>query len=290
MKRIFFILFFVLSLFNSVLAFNWKVLHEKADNLALAQALKNVELKPESIDELYVLGLVYLNLYKDKEAKQIFDKVSLIDSNSTEAIWAQAELLRRRHELDKSEEILNRVIKINPDFAPAYISMAYIKYIKMDFEASVKLALKVMEQGRDKVDITNYVRAYCLYAGGKGMIAHYGGPLSKIINGTVVLSTLKKAQELQPNSAAVMLGLGSFYLLAPALAGGDIQKAQEYLEEAVSVDPLMADAYVRLAQAYQIQGDNNKYNLYLDKALSIDPLNEVALDIKNNNCKFICVK
>jgi Tfp pilus assembly protein PilF len=127
-----------------------------------------------------------------------------------------------------------------------------------------------------------------MVSGAKGMIAHYGGPLSKLINGTAVLPNLKKAQVLQPNSAAVMFGLGSFYLLAPPLAGGNLGKAEEYLKKAITIDPFFADAYVRLGQFYKIKGDNQKYSFYLNKALEIDPQNELANDIYSGKCKFIC--
>ncbi len=121
------------------------------------------------------------------------------------------------------------------------------------------------------------------------MIAHYGGPLSKIINGTAVLPSLKAAEKLQPESAGVKFGLGSFYLLAPTLAGGDLERAEAYLKKAIEIDPLFVDAYVRLGQLYKIKGDSVRYNEYLNKALKIDSQNELALDIKNGKCKFICL-
>ncbi len=152
----------------------------------------------------------------------------------------------------------------------------------------MRLTLKVIQQGRDKVDLSNYARAYSVYAGAKGMIAHYGGPVSKAINGLAVKSNLDKAAKLQPDAAGVLFGLGSYYLLAPALAGGDKTKAEIYFKKAIAADPLFADVYVRLAQLYKIKGDKEKYNLYLAKALEIDPGNELAIDTKSRSCKFIC--
>jgi Tfp pilus assembly protein PilF len=93
---------------------------------------------------------------------------------------------------------------------------------------------------------------------------------------------------LRPNAAEVLLGLGSFYLLAPPIVGGDRNKAEDYLKRALLADPFLADTYVRLAQLYKIQGDNVKYELYLNEALKIDPQSELALDIKNKQCKFVC--
>ncbi len=266
----------------------WKKLHEEADKESLPEALAAAQAKPGSVDDLYVLGLVYLNLHKDKEAEVAFNKVLALAPATAEAEWGLAEVLRRKHNYAESEKILNKIIKSDPGFSPTYITLAYIRYIQMNFNEAVRLANKVLEQGQGKVDLSNYVRAYLLRGGTKGMIAHYGKALSKIINGTAVLHNLKRAQELQPESAGVKFGLGSFYLLAPSLAGGDLGEAQKYLEEAVKIDPLFADAYVRLAQLYKIKGDTPKYNVYINKALEIDPKNELALDVSSGKCRFVC--
>jgi tetratricopeptide (TPR) repeat protein len=197
--------------------------------------------------------------------------------------------LRRQHKISEAQNLLNEVLKKQPEFYPAAISLAYAKYIQMDFEGSVRLAKRVIEAGRENSDLSNYVRAYCIYAGAKGMIAHYGGPLSKLINGTAAKPNLDKAEKLQPDSPGVLFGLGSFYLLAPKLVGGDKVKSEEYIKKAIKADPNFADAYVRLAQIYKIKGDIVAFHKYLDKALEIDPGNDLALDFKSGACKYICV-
>jgi tetratricopeptide (TPR) repeat protein len=146
----------------------------------------------------------------------------------------------------------------------------------------------VIQQGEDKVDLSNYARAYAMYAGAKGMLAHYGGIFSKAIDGLAVKTNLDKAQKLKPDSPAVLFGLGSYYLLAPVVAGGNKAKAEEYLNKTVETDPLFADVYVRLAQLARIKGDKKKYDYYLNKALETDPGNELALDTLSGRCKFIC--
>jgi len=233
--------------------------------------------------------LAYFAKHKDSEAAEVFNKIILLDPKTNEARWGIAEALRREHKIEKSEKILNEIIKADPDFSPAYITLAYVKYTQMDFEQSVRLALKVIRQGRENVDLSNYTRAYLLLAGAKGMIASQGGLLSKAINGTAVLPNLKKAEALQPDSQMVMFGLGSFYFLAPAIAGGNINKARDYLEKAIKVDPLFADAYVRLAQVYKVLGDNEKYGKNLRIARQIDPENALLKDFEKGQCKFNCV-
>lgn len=273
---------------NLSYALDWKKLHEKADSMHLSNALADVRARPHSIDDLYILGLIYLNLHKDKDAAEAFHKVLTLDPKVMEAKWGMAEVLRRQHEPEKSEELLKEVLRAVPDFPEPYITLAYIRYNQMNFNEAVKLAIKVLGQGENNVDRSNHVQAHLIYGGTKGMIAYYGGPLSKVINGTAILPSLKAAEKLQPDSPLVKYGLGNFYLLAPPLVGGDMEKAGEYLNKAIEIDPHFADAYVRLGQFYKIKGDNEKYNDCLDKALEIDPQNELALDIKSGKCKFIC--
>jgi len=285
------ILFTALILFiccEWAFALEWKDLHERSDKLTLASALENVSKNPISTDDLYVLGLVCLNLHQDRQAQESFAKIISLDANYYPAQWGLAEVLRREHNLEVSKRMLNQIISVRQDFSPAYISLAYLKYREMDFNQAVNLVNKVIERGQGKTDLTNYVRAILIYGGSKGMLAHYGGPLAKIISGTAVFPNLKKAEKLKPNDPAVFFGLGSFYLIAPTFAGGDKDKAGDYLEKAIKLDPLFADAYVRLGQFYKIKGNEKKYADCLKQALKIDPQNDLALDVKNGKCKFIC--
>lgn len=290
MKKISFAcLVFCLFILHDCFALDWKKLHEKADNQSLTQSLMASQKGPGSLEDSYVLGLAYLNQHRDKEAEAGFGKILERDPGAIEAQWGMAEALRRQHQLERAEELLGEIIRGHPGFYPAYISMAYLKYTRLDFKESARLALRVIKAGRGKVDLSNYTRAYCLYAGAKGMIAHYGGPLSKLINGAAVKSKLDRAEELQPNSAGVLFGLGSFYLLAPRIAGGDPLKSEAYLRRAIRIDPFFADAYVRLAQLYKIKGEDAFFEKYLRKALELDPGNELAFDIRSGRCRFICV-
>lgn len=275
---------------NPSYALDWKSLHEEADKKSIEEVVKIQKAYPDSMENLYVLGLFYLNKHMDKKAEMVFNEMLVKEAGSIEARWGLAEVLRRAHKLEKSENILKEIISNQPSFSPAYISLAYIKYTKMKFDDSVAYAYKVIKQGKENVDLTNYVRAYLIAAGAKGMIAYYGGPFSKIINGSGIFSKLKKAQKLSPGYAGVLFGMGSFYLLAPVFTGGDIKKAEDYLQKAIAADPSFADAYVRLSQVYQRKGDSQEAQIYLKKALQIDPGNELAVDIMNGSCKFICVQ
>lgn len=276
-----FILICLLSLQTSIgYALEWQKLHEKADRETLRDALTSVVKDPHSLQDLYTLGIVYLNEYKIDDAEQVFRDMLRLDPGSIEAKWGLADVLRRRHKLDQGQAILEEVIRLNPEFSPAYISLGYMLFDKKDYERSIRLALKVIRQGRDNVDLTDYTRAYLIIGGAKGMLADTGGPLSKLVNGTQILPMFRKAEALQPKSAGVLFALGSFYLSAPGFIGGDKNKAFVYLEKAITVDPQFVDAYARLAKAWFDRGDQDKYRMYLRKALQMDPQNELALTVE----------
>ena len=268
-------------------ALDWRRLHEQADNTTYGQA-KAAFVRRGNAEIVYVYALTCLNAYKDDEAQDIFTRLSAQEPNESAYRWGLAEVERRKHQYARCEGLLQEVLREDPQFAPAYISLAYLRYVQLDFAGSVRLAQKVLTLGSGAVDKSNYVRAYLLAGGGKGMLAHYGGPIAKLISGTQVLPNLKKAEALQPGSAGVLYGLGSYYLLAPALVGGDREKARLYLERATAVDPLFADAYVRLAQLYGMKGDRGRYDRYMAESLGIDPENDLARDIISKRCKFIC--
>ncbi len=283
------LLFMLCFSFSSLCyALDWRRLHNEADKMSVDTAKETVLSNPDLIDNFYSLALVYLNQHKDKEAGEIFDRILVVDPDVFEAEWGRAEVLRRMHRMKESQDILKRLIKEHPAFAPALITLAYIRYIEMNFEETVRLGKRVIKLGRDHVDDPNYALAYMIVGGAKGMLAHYGGPISKPVNGLAVGGYLKAGEKIQPNKAAVLFGLGNYFLLAPSIAGRDIDKAEKYFKKAIDAEPLFSDVYVRLAQVYQVRGDRAGYDRYIDQALLIDPGNEIALDIKSGACKFVC--
>lgn len=267
----------------------WKKLHERAEAAIDPQAiLQRVQDHAATDDDLYIAGLTAMKMYRNDEAEDIFRQILKRNPVMIEAQWGIAECLRRKRQYDRSIGLLEDLITKNPQFAPAYISLAYIRYIQTDFAETARLAFHVLRLGKEEADIATIVQAYSLYAGTKGMLAHFGGPISKIMHGRAVLGYLKKAESLQPSALPVLFGMGSYYLLVPKAFGRDLDQAERYLLAARDADPHFTDTYVRLAQVYKLKGDSRLYRDTLEKALTLDPEHEIALDVKNGRCKFIC--
>ncbi len=290
LKNLFLFIFILLFGINSSFGFDWLNLHQKETESKLNKGKESVAKDLNSIEDLYLRALAYLDKYQPGRAKELFKKILKIEPSNLPAKWGVVECLRREHQCQDCQERLKTIIEKRADFAPAYITLAYLSYLDKDFEKTARFSYQVIKMGKDNVDLENYVRALGLFAGAKGMIAHYGGPFSKVINGRLVMPYLKKAEKIAPESAVVYFGLGSYYLLTPTIFGRNLDKAEEYLEKAIKADPKFSDIYVRLAQVYKAKGDTGRYKEYLDKALEIDPKNELALDVKSGRCGFICLE
>jgi len=284
-----FLILLILSVASSCLALSWKTLHERADKINLEQALGEVKDSPHSVERLYVLGLVHLNRYETQQARKAFERILDINSEVFAGQWGIAEVLRREHKLDESKQILEKLLREQPRYAPTYLTRAYICYIDLEFKRGVNLSHAVLNLGEKNVDLTNIVRAHALFAGCKGMLAHHGGPWAKVFHGSLVKRHLRIASELKPDDPSVCVGLGSYYMLIPKIIGQDLVKAEAYFKKAIMLDPNVVLAYVRLAQVYQAQGDLKMYEEYIQKADAIDPEDEILKDIKSNTCKYLCV-
>jgi len=267
---------------------DWVDLHNRADQIDLNQARQATEREAASEADFYVLGLVYLNRHETARAREAFEKILDGNPDSREGRWGMAEVYRREHRYDKSRELLNQLIEEYPDYASPVISLAYVNYVNMDFPAAAQWAARAINLGDDRLDRNNFLRAHGLYAAAKGMIAYYGGPLSKVINHAAVVRHLNIIEERAPEHPVVTFGIGSYHMLIPPVLGRDLEKAREYLEKTIEADPLFPDPYVRLAQIYRIKGDRQKYRDLITKALELDPKNELALDIETRQCNFIC--
>lgn len=160
-----------------------------------------------------------------------------------------------------------------PNHTQSLITLAYIKYHYNEFESALKDLEKVLRQPNN--DRQNLALAYMLIASINARRASLGGLFAKIAYGTRVKGFFEKAKCIAPDLSEVHLGLGSFYLFAPSLLGGNLDMAIKELEYAVKLAPDFATANVRLAQAYEKKGDLEKYNFYIQRAKELDPDNQV---------------
>lgn len=221
-----------------------------------------------------------LKARKDRQALAIFQEILKIQPDNLEARWGKAEVLRRERDYQEAENLLKTILKENPRQPSSLISLAYIRYKADKLNEALKLVNRALENCRS--DSENKALCFMMLGTINSRRSEKGGFFSKIRYGTHIRGYFLKAKALAPQLPEVHLGLGTFYLLAPKIAGGNLNNAIAELELTVKLAPDFATANARLAQAYQKNGLEEKYEFYLNRAKTLDPDNE-ALKESNQN-------
>jgi len=216
---------------------------------------------------------------RDAKAGEIFSAILQQQPDNVEARWGIAEILRRNYKFDKSRKILEDILKSHPSYNKAKVSLAYILFKKNALGAALKMVKSVIGSSKKAAAANRreLALAYMLLGSINAKRASKGNFLGRIAYGLRIRSNFERARQLAPELPEVHLGLGTFYLLAPRLFGGDISAAIKELEIAVELAPAFATPYARLAEAYLKRGDNKKFAEYLNYALRLDAENEVGL-------------
>ncbi|MFH1355391.1 MAG: hypothetical protein ABIH19_04515 [Candidatus Omnitrophota bacterium] len=224
-------------------------------------------------------GLELLRVREDKLALVVFKQRLEQDPDDLVALWGKAEVLRRRRDFQESEEILNGILLRDNFSIPALISLSYIRYNDGKLEQAEDLLNQILKRGCHDKD--NLALIYMMLGSINSKRSKRGWLISKIKYGTQIKSYFLKAQALAPDLPEVHLGLGTFYLLAPAFFGGNLEEAIKELELAEKIAPGFATVKARLAQAYRKHGQQEKYNYYLNQVKELDPENEVLEELGN---------
>ena len=229
-------------------------------------------------DKLMSEAFTMLKTRNDEQAMGVYQKILYQDPGEPDALWGKAEIYRRRRQFSDSEAVLNEVLKNDPCHAPGLITLSYLRYNDNRLDEALDLINKALAV--PGLDDENKALAYMMLGTVNSRRSSQGWLLSKIKYGTKIKNYFETAQSLAPDLPEVYLGLGTFYLKAPAIAGGNVDKAIDELQIALKIAPSFATANARLAQAYRKKGDLDKYYLFLQKAKDLDPGNEALTEDK----------
>ena len=223
-------------------------------------------------------GLDLLKIRKDADALVIFENLLVSQPGNTDALWGKAEVLRRRRDYKDSEGILNEILKKSPDHSSSITSLAYIRYKEDRLDEALELINRILKKGY--LDKENRALCYLMLGAINSRRSETGGLFSKLRFGTHIRGYFLKAEKIAPDLPEVHLGLGAFYLLAPAIAGGDSDRALKELTIALKLAPDFATVNARLAQYYKKEGIPEQFDFYVKRAQELDPENEVLKELK----------
>lgn len=273
LKLLIFVLFYTVFFSRVSYGLNWLEAHKKEYAMDYS---KSLELKKSTnTEDIYTAALKMLSERYDKRAEKLFRRMEDIGGPSFGSRWGIAEIKRRRDREEESKKILDEIISNNPGYAPALISRAYISFEQGSYDEAIDTADKVLDMAPENADTGNIIRAHLIIGGAKGIKARESFIFSKITRGLSARGHLKDAREINPQDPGVVFAWGSYYLEAPGIAGGDIEKAEEYLLKAKEMSPRDTDIYVRLAQLYRKKGNTKLYKKYIEQARGMDPKNRL---------------
>lgn len=181
-------------------------------------------------------------------ARNIFESCLHIDSRNAACAYG---LARTEHYLNQSAEYAH-------DSGAA----------KYWLDAAVEDAQKAVAVNDRSAD------AHALLADLYG--AKISGPISGMRFGPRANAECARALQLDPGNAQAFAVTGRKYLYAPAMFGGDIDKAIESFKKATALDPRSDEYFVWLAIAYRKKGDTADAHQALTQALLMNPRSAFA--------------
>ncbi|MDD2690078.1 MAG: tetratricopeptide repeat protein [Candidatus Omnitrophica bacterium] len=239
---------------------------------------KTIEyISTEKSDTLFEKASLLLKSRKDNEALAVYEEILSIEPANIDALWGKAEVLRRSRDYGHSEDLLNQILKINPGHVSSLISLSFIRYKDTRLNEALQLVKRALKA--ERLDNDNEALGYVMLGMINSRRSQQGWFFEKITYGMQIKRHFLKAKALASDLPEISLALGTFYLLAPPIAGGNLEEALKELDAAVKIAPDFATVNARLAQAYKKKGDLDKYNFYLKKTRELDPENEVLREL-----------
>jgi tetratricopeptide (TPR) repeat protein len=229
---------------------------EKAES-ALRRLLKQAKWRGEAY---FYLGRIALRKGQLAKALEWFDKV---EEGKDLVFDAQVQAVTVLTKLRRVQEALERLERLRERFAdrklPLYLLEAELQTNLKDYEAAFTLLTQALQEFPEHPDL--------LYA--RALVAEQMGKVS------VAIDDLKAAVAKRPEDANLLNALG-YTLLEHT---DQIQKAQEYLDKAIQLqpeDPAILDSYGWLW--YKL-GDHARALKYLQQAYARNPDPEIAFHL-----------
>jgi tetratricopeptide (TPR) repeat protein len=288
MRNILLIIIFICLSSSFALASEWKDWADAAVTLSPGAICELENKKEKTKQNVYILTILYYRDNNHVGLKKLFDENVKNITDGPVLKVLKAIILMREHKHQESRNILTGVLQTHPDFYPALIVLSHLHYVQKNFAGAYDIARQLIEK-KEELSRYHYMLSLLIATGSKGILAKKN-MLTALPAYFEVKGYLAEAQSLMPDSAEVLYGVGSFHLLTPHVAGGNLDKAIWMLEKSKAISPLNTNVHVRLAQAYLAKGDTMAYQKNIARAKELDPRDEVLLDYLSGEKAFLDVR
>jgi tetratricopeptide (TPR) repeat protein len=286
MKKYLLLDFFLILFLSSVAAASdWKNPADAAIQMPPGSIAILENKKDKSAQDVYILTIIYYREYNQDKLKKLFRDNKDNMQDGPELKLLEGIILMREHRHRESRDILTGAMKTYPDFYPALTTLSHLNHMQKDFPRAYQLARQLIAK-KNELSRFHLTTSLLIAAGSKSIITKES-MLRAIPAYFEVNRYFKEAQKLMPDSPEVLYALGSYRLLAPSIAGGDIDQAIAMLEKSRQMTPLNTGVYVRLAQAYRAGGNTVAYQKNLAQAIKLDRYDELLLDYTTGEKAFL---
>ncbi len=213
---------------------------------------KNVlEMYPDNVDTLQIVGSTYLKIEDYKSAAKSFRKIAELKPSLGEINFAYLTL--SAGQLNKCIKQCETIIKKSPKTTKAYDILGLAHMRKGDIEQGIAQFKKVIELDKDSTNTyLNLAKAYILNE-----------------NNQEAIKTLETLHSVNQNNLETMMLLANLFVKQ-----NELTKAKNYLKELLELNPNYIPAY-KLASLYLLQGETKESINLFNKALKLDPTSPV---------------
>ncbi|MBI4243058.1 MAG: tetratricopeptide repeat protein [Planctomycetes bacterium] len=233
--------------------------HQKNNDIdaAIKSCLQALEAKPDEINAMTTLAVMYHYKGQYEKAIEQFEKVLKIKPDHAKALYEMGQSYRKIKKDDKALELMDKTIATSPKYVDAYLAKSDIFYLNKQLEEAAKWAEKAIEVG---VHHARHQSATGLVHANLGSIYYQLGRYEEAIKRS------QEAVKINPFLTQPHNTLGQIHHNR-----GDCEKAVKEYQAALKIDKNYFWANFNLGLHFLQQNLHNDALEYLELAVKIKP-------------------
>ncbi len=168
LKRFFtllFVSFLVLPGFSLSRIDNWQDVNEKKCWLSGDEKQEVTSKEVVSSENMYLCALAVRALRQEGKAEALYLDIPELSAVSILARWHLAEIKRRNHKIEECWQIPEKIIRLQPDYVPARIRLAYVFHIKEKYDECLDVVSRIQEKCSDNLDTGSRICTHLMTGG-----------------------------------------------------------------------------------------------------------------------------
>jgi tetratricopeptide (TPR) repeat protein len=233
----------------------------RLDNLSIEELRERLKKNRDNITLLKYLGMAYSKVGRNREAKEIFEKILLLAPMEWKVLRKLGDTYYNLRQYQKAIKTYQKTLKFQPDDISTHSNLGTAFFIINNTQNAIKHFKKVLKNDpKHLITLNNLGLLYLRTGRAKESI-----PL------------LEKANQINPSHLYRQIQLGKAYE-----GVGEYIKAERLYFKILKKNPKFAEVYNSLAEFYLNrlnQPENSK--IYFKKSLSIAPRQPRSWEIRN---------